>query len=67
MDLAGIASSAQNNISDAGVSNQVANQVLGKAINIDQTNATALIQAVDQAPTTPNLPANLGKHVNTVA
>jgi hypothetical protein len=67
MDLAAVANGSQNNISDAGVSQSVAIDVLKKAQDIDQTNATALIQAIPQAPTTPNLPANLGKNVNTTA
>ena len=67
MDLAAIASGSQSNISDAGVSQTVANDVLKKAIDIDQSNATALIQAVPQTPTTPKLPANLGNNVNTTA
>ncbi len=67
MDLAAIANGTTSNISDSGVSNQVANQILAKAINIDQTNATALIQAADQAPATPNLPSHLGNNVNTAA
>jgi hypothetical protein len=67
MDAAAIASGTQNNISDAGVSQAVSVDVLKKAIDIDQTNATALIQAIPQTPSTPNLPANLGNNVNTTA
>jgi len=67
MDLAAVANGSQNNISDSGVSQSVAVDVLNKAINIDQTNANALLQAIPQASTVPNLPANLGKNVNTVA
>lgn len=57
----------RNNISDAGVSQVVAADMLKKAIDIDQTNASALIQAAPQILTTPDLPANLGKNVNTIA
>jgi hypothetical protein len=53
--------------SDAGVSQSVAIDILKKAQDIDQTTANSLIQAIPQAPTTPNLPANLGNHVNTTA
>lgn len=67
MDLAAVASGSKGNISDAGVSQTVAIDVLKKAIDFDQNNATSLIQAVSKAPTTPNLPANLGNHVNTTA
>jgi hypothetical protein len=67
MDLAAIANGTQNNISDAGVSQSVAIDILKKAQDIDQTTANSLIQAIPQAPTTPNLPANLGNHVNTTA
>ncbi|PRC92750.1 YjfB family protein [Solimicrobium silvestre] len=67
MDLAAVANGTSNNISDAGVSQTVALDVLKQALNIDQESATALIQAIPQSPTVPNLPANLGNHVNTTA
>jgi hypothetical protein len=67
MDLAAVANGSQGNISDSGVSQTVATDVLKKAIDIDQSNATALIQAIPQSPTVPNLPANLGNNVNTTA
>lgn len=67
MDLSGIVSSSSSNISDAGVSQSVAIDVLKKAENIDQSNATALIQGITPPPAAPNLPAHLGNNVNTVA
>ncbi|MET3107004.1 hypothetical protein AAKU67_001654 [Oxalobacteraceae bacterium GrIS 2.11] len=67
MDTTAIASSSQNNISDAGVSQTVAIDVLKKAINIDKANAATLLQSVAQTPDVPNLPAHLGNNVNTTA
>jgi len=67
MDLSSVANGSQNDISDAGVSQSVAIDVLKKAINIDQSNATALIQAIPQSPTVPNLPPYLGNNINTTA
>ena len=67
MDLAAVANGSTGNISDSGVSQTVATNVLKQAIDIDQTNATALIKAIPQAPTVPNLPSNLGNSVNTTA
>jgi len=67
MDLSSVANSSQSNISDSGVSQSVQVDLLKKAINIDQSNATALIQAIPQSPSVPNLPANLGNNVNTTA
>ena len=67
MDMAAVANGSQSNISDSGVSQSVAVDVLNKAINIDKTNANALLQAIPQASTVPNLPANLGKNINITA
>ncbi len=67
MDLSSVANGSQNNISDSGVSQSVQMDVLKKAIDIDQSNKTALIQAIPQSPSVPNLPSNLGQHVNTTA
>ncbi len=67
MDVSGVSNGSQSNISDAGVSQSVQIDVLKKAINTDQSNALALIQAVPQPPATPNLPPNLGNNVNTTA
>jgi len=66
MSLAAVANGSSGNISDSGVSQTVATDVLKKAINIDQSNASQLLAAIPPA-TPPNLPANLGTHVNTVA
>ena len=67
MDLAAVANGSQSNISDSGVSQTVATDVLKKAINIDQTTASSLLQAIPAVSTGQNLPANLGNHVNTSA
>ena len=67
MDLTSVANGTQNNISDSGVSQSVAIDLLKKAINIDQSTANSLIQAIPQTPSVPNLPSNLGNHVNTTA
>jgi hypothetical protein len=64
MDLASIASSTSNSISDAGVSQEVSTAVLKKAISIQSDNASQLISAI---PAPPNLPSHVGNNVNTVA
>ena len=67
MDLAAIANSNQSNISDAGVSQSVSTTMLKKAIDINQSTATQLLQAIPQPTAAPNLPSNLGKNINTSA
>ena len=72
MDLASVASSTSNNISDSGVSQTVQVDLIKRAINIDQQSAAALIQAIPpapavQSPSVQNLPSNLGNSVNTSA
>lgn len=67
MDLSSVANGSQGNISDSGVSQTVATDVLKKAIDIDQTTASSLLTAIPAVPTVQNLPSNLGNHVNTTA
>ncbi len=65
MDLSTVANAAPNNISDAGVSQTVAIDVMKQAMNIDKTTAMSLIQAIPPMPSVPNLPPHLGNNVNT--
>ena len=67
MDLAAVANGSSSNISDSGISQTVQIDVLKQAINIDQSTANSLIQAIPQTPSVPNLPAHLGNNVNTTA
>jgi hypothetical protein len=64
MDVMGIAKLATS-IADTGLRQDVQIAVLKRAQDIQATTATQLIDAVAQ--TAPNLPAHLGKHVNTTA
>ncbi len=56
-------------LADVGVSQEVSIAVLKKANEINQESATALIEAIPNSSnsTIPNLPPNLGRHVNTTA
>lgn len=67
MDLKAVANNNQSNISDSGVSQSVSTTMLKKAIDINQSTATQLLQAIPQPTSTPNLPAYLGKNINTSA
>ena len=67
MDLSTVTSATTSSISDAGTSQTVGIAVLKKAIDLDAQSATALIAAIPKNPATPNLPATLGKNVNTTA
>jgi len=62
MSLSSIASLATN-LADTGLRQQVGVSVLRKALDIESTTAAILLQALP----TPNLPSNLGTHVNTTA
>jgi hypothetical protein len=66
MDVTGIARVATT-LADVGTSQAVSLAVLKKAINISAESATALIEAIPEAPTVPNLPPNLGRNINTTA
>ena len=67
MDLKAVANNNQSNISDSGVSQSVSTTMLKKAIDINQSTATQLLQAIPQPTSTPNLPSYLGKNINTSA
>lgn len=67
MDFAAVANNNQSNISDSGVSQAVTTNLLKRAIDINQSTTTQLLQAVPQSSSTPNLPAYLGKNINTAA
>ncbi|AZP11038.1 MULTISPECIES: YjfB family protein [Undibacterium] len=66
MDVNGIANVAST-LADVGTSQAVSLAVLKKAIDFGTESATALIEAIPPAPTTPNLPAHLGQNINTSA
>lgn len=63
MDTTGIAQ-LSTSIAETGNKQAVGLAALKKAQDIDTSTATALIEAV---PSTPNLPAHLGKTINTTA
>jgi hypothetical protein len=66
MDVTGIARVATT-LADVGTSQAVSIAVLKKAIDISAESATALIEAIPEAPSVPNLPPNLGRNINTTA
>ncbi|MES2933937.1 MAG: YjfB family protein [Pseudomonadota bacterium] len=65
MDISGI-SGAATSIAETGTKQDVDMAVLKKAMQIQTSTATALIDAIQPAPTA-NLPAHLGNHINTKA
>ena len=64
MDVSGIAKLATS-IADTGVRQEIGIAVLKRAQQIESTTATQLLDAI-KAPT-PNLPANLGRNIDTTA
>ena len=66
MDVMGIAKLATS-IADTGTKQEVGIAMLKKAQDIQSSTATQLLAAVPAATSAPNLPAHLGKHVNTTA
>jgi len=66
MDVMGIAKLATS-IADTGTRQDVAIAVLKKAQDIQSTSALQLLDAVQSTAPAQNLPAHLGKHVNTTA
>ena len=66
MDVMGIAKLATS-IADTGTRQDVSMAVLKKAQDIQASTATQLLDAVQAAAPAPNLPAHLGKNVNTTA
>jgi hypothetical protein len=66
MDALGIAKLATS-IADTGTRQDVAMAVLKKTQDIQTAAATQMLEAVQSAAPTPNLPPHLGNHVNTTA
>ena len=65
MDITSIASAATS-IADTGTKQDIDVAVLKKAMQIETSTATALIDAIQPAPSA-NLPAHLGTNINTTA
>ena len=66
MDVTGIAGSLST-LADVGTSQAVSVAVLKKANDIAAESATALIEAVQENKSVPNLPPHLGRNINTTA
>ena len=66
MDVTGIANTATT-LADVGTSQAVSIAVLKKANDITAESATALIEAVSNNKSVPNLPSHLGRNINTTA
>jgi hypothetical protein len=66
MDVMGIAKLATS-IADTGTRQDVQIAVLKRAQDIEASTATQLLDAVQPAAAAQNLPAHLGKNVNTTA
>ena len=65
MDTPGVANVATN-LSANALADRVGTAVLRKALDIQAANAVALIQALPPVPSV-NLPANLGRNIDTTA
>ncbi len=63
MDIAKLATS----IADTGNRAEVSMAVLKKAQQVESATATQLIDALKSVPQAQNLPAHLGKNINTTA
>ncbi|WP_198118411.1 YjfB family protein [Massilia rhizosphaerae] len=66
MDALGIAKLATS-IADTGTRQDVAVAVLKKSQDIQAAQATQMLEAVQAAAPSPNLPSHLGNHINTTA
>ena len=66
MDVTGIAK-LSTSIADTGTREEVGLAVLKRAQDIQASTATQLLEAVQSAAPAQNLPAHLGKNVNTTA
>lgn len=66
MDVSGIAKVATT-IAETGTRQEVDIALLKRAQKIESATATALIEALPPVPETSNLPAHLGKTINTTA
>jgi hypothetical protein len=65
MDAIGIANLATG-LTAASLSDQAGVAVLKKALDIQATNAAALVEAMPAVPSV-NLPAHLGRNIDTTA
>ena len=66
MDVTGIAQ-LSTSIAETGIKQDVGIAVLKKAQDLQSSSASALIEALPPVTTTQNLPANLGRNINTTA
>ena len=66
MDVSAI-NSASTALKAASMQQEVSMAVLKKAINIGAEGALSLIQAIPNNQSAQNLPAHLGKNINTTA
>jgi Putative motility protein len=66
MDVTGIANVATS-MADASANQAVGIAVLKKAIDINAAGALALIEALPDISSTQNLPAHIGRNINTTA
>lgn len=67
MDVSSVAR-LSTTMADVGVSQEVSIAVLKKALDVSKDSATALIEAIpNSSANVPNLPANLGRNINTTA
>ena len=66
MDVAAIAK-LSSSIAETGNRQEVQAAVLKRALQIEGSTATQLIDAVKTVPAVQNLPSNLGNTINTTA
>jgi hypothetical protein len=66
MDINSIANLPAN-LTQAGLNDQAGTAVLKKALDIEATSAVALIQSLPQPAAPVNLPAHLGRNIDTTA
>lgn len=66
MDVAAIAK-LSSSIAETGNRQEVQAAVLKRALQIEGSTATQLIDAIKTAPAVQNLPSNLGNTINTTA
>lgn len=66
MDITNIASVATS-LSNVKMNQEVGTAILKKAMDISAEGALALIEAIPDNQTAQNLPAHLGKNINTTA
>jgi len=66
MDVTGIANVATV-MADVGTNQAIGIAVLKKAIDLNAAGALALIEALPDNSSAQNLPAHLGKNINTIA